>query len=181
MNKKRHEHSIGVEFTATCLAMKYDVRLINKARIAGILHDCGKCMKDKEALQYCYYNNIPVTAYEAENPFMLHGKTGAHLAEYKYGIKDLDILSAIRHHTVGKPNMTLLEKIIFTADYIEPGRDAAPNLSYLRTLSFADLDEAVYRIVVDTIAYLKEYNEPINEIIFEVHDFYKELYENRSK
>lgn len=181
MNKKRHEHSIGVEFTSTCLAMKYDATLMNKARIAGILHDCGKCMKDDEALQYCYDNNIPVNDYEAENPFMLHGKTGAHLAEHKYGIKDLDILSAIRYHTVGVPNMTLLEKIVFTADYIEPGRDQAPNLEYLRTLAFNDLDEAVYRIVVDTIQYLKDYNEPINEIIFDVHDFYKDLYENRCK
>lgn len=181
MSKKRHEHSIGVEFTATCLAMRYDPTLLNKARIAGILHDCAKCMEDKDVIELCKKHNIPVNEYEKEHPFMLHGKTGAHLAKVEYGIDDLDILSAITYHTVGRPNMTLLEKIIFTADYIEPGRDKAPNLEYLRNLAFIDLDEAVYRIVGDTIAYLKDYNEPINGVIFDVYDFYKDLYENRSK
>jgi len=179
MTKKRHEHSIGVEFTATCLAMRYDVNLINKARIAGILHDCAKCMDDKDVIELCKKHNIPVNKYENEHPFMLHGKTGAHLAKVEYGIEDIDILDAITYHTVGRPNMTLLEKIIFTADYIEPGRDQAPNLEYLRNLAFTDLDEAVYRIVTDTIQYLKDYNEPINEVIFDVYDFYKNLYESR--
>ena len=181
MTKKRHEHSIGVEFTATCLAMRYDVNLMNKARIAGILHDCAKCMDDKDVIELCDKHNIPVNKYEKEYPFMLHGKTGAHLAKEEYGINDIDILESIKYHTVGRPNMTLLEKIIFTADYIEPGRDKAPNLEYLRNLAFIDLDEAVYRIVEDTIKYLKESGEAINEVIYDVYDFYKNLYESRQK
>lgn len=181
MSKHRHEHTLGVELTAACLAMRYDASLINKARIAGILHDCAKSMKDDDVLSLCKKYNIPIDDYEKENPFMLHGKTGAHLAKSAYGIDDIDILSAINYHTVGRPDMTLLEKIIFTADYIEPGRNKAKNLDYLRKLAFTDLDEAVYRIVEGTLDYLKESEEPINETIYDVYDFYKELHDIKNK
>ena len=76
-------------------------------------------------------------------------------AEHKYDVTDPAILSAIRFHTTGKPDMSLLEKILYVADYIEPRRFKAPNLDKIRGLAFRDLDEAVYEIMSDTLEYLK--------------------------
>ncbi len=179
MSKHRHEHTIGVEMTAAALAMRYDEAVMNKARIAGILHDCAKSLDNKDAIKLCEKHNVYINDYEREHPFMLHGKTGAIIAKSEYGIKDIDILSAITYHTVGRPNMTLLEKIIFLADYIEPGRNKASNLEYYRRLSFTDIDEAVFRVVEGTLEYLKSSKEPINQVIYEVYDFYKDLHDRR--
>ncbi|MFQ9209852.1 MAG: bis(5'-nucleosyl)-tetraphosphatase (symmetrical) YqeK [Clostridium fessum] len=78
---------------------------------------------------------------------MIHAKLGAWMAEHKYGITDPEVLSAIACHTTGKPAMSLLDKILYVADYIEPRRDKAPNLPKLRRLAFEDLDEALYQIL----------------------------------
>ena len=76
----------------------------------------------------CSQNKIPVTEFEQTHPFLLHAKLGAYVAKAKYGVTDQEILSSITWHTTGKPDMTLLEKIVYIADYIEPKRDKAPNL-----------------------------------------------------
>lgn len=152
---KRYEHTLGVEYTAAALAMRYGCDL-RSARTAGLLHDCAKCLTDEKRLSVCRKNKIPMTALEKKNPFLLHGKVGAYLAEQKYGIKDADILNAIRNHTTGRQGMSLLEKIVFVADYIEPCRKHAPNLTEIRRLSFLDLDGAVLKILEDTLSYLRE-------------------------
>lgn len=152
---KRYEHTLGVEYTAAALAMRYGCDL-RSARTAGLLHDCAKCLTDEKRLSICRKGRIPVTALEKKNPFLLHGKAGAYLAEKKYGIKDTDILNAIRNHTTGRQGMSLLEKIVFVADYIEPCRKHAPNLTEIRRLSFLDLDRAVLKILEDTLSYLRE-------------------------
>ena len=139
---KRFEHTLGVEYTAAALAMRYGSD-IDSARAAGLLHDCAKCLSDEKRLSICRKNHIPVTEVERKNPFLLHAKAGAYLAREKYGIKDPDILNAIRSHTTGRKNMSLLEKIIFVADYIEPGRKHAPNLTDIRKLAFLDINRAM--------------------------------------
>ena len=80
----------------------------------------------------------------------------AYVAKAKYGVTDQEILSSITWHTTGKPDMTLLEKIVYIADYIEPKRDKAPNLTFVRKLAFQDLDECMYEILKDSLAYLEE-------------------------
>lgn len=154
-DKRRYEHTLGVCYTAAALAMRYGEPL-EKTQIAGLLHDCAKCLTDEKRLSICEKNGIAVSDIERRNPFLLHAKVGAYLAEKKYGVTDPDILNAVAYHTTGRENMSLLEKIIFVADYIEPGRKQAPNLQQIRQLSFLDLDKAMVRILEDTVQYLKE-------------------------
>lgn len=152
---KRFEHTIGVEYTAAALAMRYGCDL-NKARTAGLLHDCAKCLSNDKFLSICRKNKIPMTEVERKNPFLLHAKVGAYLAKEKFGIADPDILNAIRNHTTGREGMSLLEKIVYIADYIEPCRKQAPNLSEIRKLAFIDLDQTLLKILEDTLHYLKD-------------------------
>lgn len=164
VDEKRYNHTKGVEMTAACLAMKlgYDNGLagddssefIEKARVAGLLHDYAKNMNDDELLEICKKNKISVSEIEIESPYLLHGKVAAHYCKNKFDITDMDILNAISYHTTGRPNMSLLEKIIFVADYIEPGRNKQDNLDIIRHLAFTNIDRCIYVITDDTINYL---------------------------
>lgn len=151
---KRFEHTLGVEYTAAALAMCHGAS-VEDARLAGLLHDCAKCFSDEKRLYVCEKKNIPITEIEGRNPFLLHAKVGAFLAKEKYGVENRDVLNAILYHTTGREGMSLLEKIIFVADYIEPGRKQAPNLPEIRRLAFQDLDKALLWILEDTLKYLK--------------------------
>lgn len=174
LKKKRFRHSIGVQYTSICLAMRYGAS-IEKASYAGILHDCAKGMKDEKLLEICGKQDLPVTEAENKSPYLLHGRVGAWVSQEKYGIDDPEILGAITWHTTGKPAMTLLEKIVFTADYIEPGRDTAPNLDAIRQMAFIDLDKAIYMILRQTLDYLKEDDRPIDPSTEITYNYYKQL------
>ncbi len=163
LSGKRFQHTLGVAYTAAAMAMKYEVD-VKKALIAGLLHDCAKCMSDEKLLKLSEKENIEVTEVERRNPYLLHAKVGAMLAAKEYGIDDEEILDAITYHTTGRPGMTDLEKIVFVADYVEPGRDKAPNLAKVRKLAFEDLDETVRKILKDTLKYLEEEKESDFEI-----------------
>lgn len=166
---KRFAHTLGVEFTAAALAMKYQAD-VTDAQIAGLLHDCAKCLTDEKRVSICEKHQIPMTDIEHRNPFLLHAKVGEYLAREKYGITNPDILNAIRFHTTGRENMSLLERIVFVADYIEPGRRQAPNLAEIRQLAFTDLDAAMLKILEDTLSYLKATGgelDPMTEITYE--------------
>lgn len=172
-DSKRYEHTLGVEYTAAALAMRYNCD-IRDAQIAGLLHDCAKCLTDEKRLSICKRNKIPMTAVEKKNPFLLHAKVGAYLAHKKYGIKNQNILNAIRNHTTGRQNMSTLEKIVFVADYIEPGRTHAPGLSEMRKLAFVDLDKVFIRILEDTLDYLKDTGGDIDPMTEETWKYYNE-------
>lgn len=178
-DSKRFEHTLGVEYTAAALAMRYDCD-IKSARAAGLLHDCAKCLTDEKRLSICEKNGIPIQDMERRNPFLLHAKVGAYLAREKYGVEDADILNAIRSHTTGRQNMSLLEKIIFVADYIEPGRKSAPNLTEIRKLAFLDLDKAMLKILEDTLRYLKDSGGEIDPGTEETRDYYAMCAENQA-
>ncbi len=174
---KRFEHTLGVEYTAAALAMRYDTDIL-AARVAGLLHDCAKCIGDTKTLNICSRYEIPINEMEQRNPFLLHAKVGAFWAEHKYGVTDMDICNAIRNHTTGRENMSTLEKIIFVADYIEPGRKQAPNLSEIRNLAFTDLDSALCRILQDTLSYLKESDGEIDPQTEATLKFYEKRQED---
>lgn len=171
--EKRYEHTLGVAYTAAALAMCYNADVKN-AQLAGMLHDCAKCLSDEKRLSICKKYGIPMTDVEKRNPFLLHAKAGAYLAEKKYGIEDRDILNAIQYHTTGRPDMSLLEKIVFVADYIEPGRKQAPNLPEIRQLAFQDLDKAMVRILEDTVQYLEQGGGEIDPATEETLRYYSE-------
>lgn len=155
LDARRFEHTLGVEFTCAALAMRYGCDL-RQAELAGLLHDCAKRYDGPTLLRKCREREIPVTQAEEQDPALLHAKLGAWMAGEKYGIEDEEIKSAIRCHNTGKPGMSLLDKILYVADYIEPGRDRAKHLPELRKQAFLDLDEACLSVMEQTLEYLRE-------------------------
>lgn len=180
LDEDRFQHTMGVMYSAACLAMAhgYDIQ---DAQAAGLLHDCAKCIPNKKKIRLCEQHNIAITEFEKTHPFLIHAKLGAYIAEKKYNITDREILNAITWHTTGRPGMSMLEKIIYIADYIEPMRDKAPNLSRIRPLAFVDLDECMYEILRDTLDYLEENPKEIDETTREAFEYFDELHRNRQQ
>ena len=174
LDKNRYQHTLGVMYTASCLAMRYSGD-IQQAMLAGLLHDCAKCIPAERQIHLCEKNRIPMRDVELKNPHLLHAKLGALLAKSQYGIKDKTVLHAIEAHTTGMPNMGLLDKIIFVADYIEPHRDKAPDLAEVRKLAFDDINEAVLRILYDTIHYLDQRRGAVDPVTYDTDEFYRKL------
>lgn len=172
LSEDRFEHTLGVMYTAESLAMRYGVDM-TKAAVAGLLHDCAKCIPNSQKIRLCKKHNLEVTENEEKNPSLLHAKLGALLAQKAYGVNDPEILSAIRWHTTGKPDMTMLEMIVYMADYIEPNRDKAPNLREIRKLSFENLEEALYQILESTLSYLSDRPDSVDPMTQLSFDFYK--------
>lgn len=172
LDHKRYEHTLGVAYTSAALAMRFGED-IEKAELAGLLHDCAKCLDNDKKIHICKKNDIKISESEVKNPFLLHAKVGGHLARTKYNVDDEDIINAILFHTTGRPGMSLLEKIVYIADYIEPGRDHVSNLDEVRRLSFQDLDEALLQILEDTLVHLKESKKEIDPMTQRTYDFYK--------
>ncbi len=177
LTKERYHHTVGVAYTAMSMAMKYNPQPDNnefmiKAEIAGLLHDCAKCMDNDKKIRICNKNQISYSKIEAENPYLLHGKVGAYIARKEFDILDEDILNAITWHTTGRPDMSLLEKIIFVADYIEPSRRPIPELNLIRQLAFTDINQAVIKILENTLKYLNEKGNPIDDMTQKTYDSY---------
>ena len=140
LTEKRIAHVLGCENEAVSLANRWGEDP-ERAAVAGILHDITKKLSAEEQLKLCEKYGIINDAAEVANPKLLHAKTGAAFARELFGIED-DIYGAIRWHTTGKPDMTLLEKIIYLADFVEPTRDF-PGVEELRELCFEDIDAAM--------------------------------------
>ncbi len=171
LDARRYEHTLGVEYTAAALAMCYNSSIKN-AQLAGLLHDCAKCLSDEKRLSICEKHNISINEIERKNPALLHAKVGSFLAMEEYGVNDPDVICAILNHTTGRPGMSLLEKIIFVADYIEPGRNKNPGLNEIRQLAFADIDAAMIRILGDTLQYLEECGGDIDPMTQKTYQYY---------
>lgn len=171
MDDGRFQHTLGVMYTCAALAMRYEYD-IQKAQLAGLLHDCAKCIPNGKKLKLCEKHNIEITDIERRNPFLLHAKLGAFLAKHEYDVSDKEIISAILNHTTGKPDMSLLDKIVYVADYIEPRRNKATNLNEVRKLAFMDIDLALYRILSDTLSYLNKGDSEIDNMTMKAYEFY---------
>ena len=178
LDPMRYEHSLSVSFTCMNLAMRYGYD-IDKAELAGLMHDCGKRFTDEIILKKCISHKILVTDAEQKALPVLHAKYGAWLAENKYGIEDPEIISAIACHTTGKADMTVLEKIVYIADYIEPGRYKAKNLPEVRHLAFQNLDETMYQILHDTILYLNGSTNTMDPSTIQAFEYYQKLHNER--
>ena len=172
LSDDRFEHTIGVMYTAESLAMRYGVDM-TKAAVAGLLHDCAKCIPNAQKIKMCKKHDIEITEMEEKNPSLLHAKLGAYMAEAAYGVDDPEILSAIKWHTTGKPDMSMLDIIIYMADYIEPNRDKAPNLKQIRKLCFENIEEALYQVLEGTLEYLSDRPDMIDPMTKISYDFYK--------
>ncbi len=178
MDESRYEHTMGVMYTCAALAMRYEYDL-ERAMLAGLLHDCAKCMPNAKKLKMAEKNDLEISDLERRSPFLLHAKLGALLAHKKYDIDDEEVLSAIRWHTTGKPDMSLLDKIVYVADYIEPKREKAPNLPQIRRMAFEDLDRALLKILEDTLGYLGDSAENIDQMTKMTYDYYREQFREK--
>lgn len=174
LNYKRFVHTMAVAGTASSLAMCYGMN-IEKAELAGLLHDCAKCIDVRKMQKLCEKAGLEISPFEAGSGSLLHSKAGSVLAAEKYGCTDPDILNAIRYHTTGRPGMSLLEKIIFVADYIEPGRYTAKNLPEIRKMAFEDIDEALLKILYDTLVYLNSTGNTVDPMTQKTYDYYRQI------
>ena len=156
-NPKRVAHVQGCSETAALLAEKFGAD-VTDARRAGILHDITKALNSQEQLNLCANYGMILTQFQRENPKLLHAKTGAAAARRIFGENDA-VVSAIDYHTTGRANMTLLEKIIYIADYMEPNRDF-PGVDRLREAVWRDLDEGVLLGIDMTLEQLAQKNQP---------------------
>lgn len=179
LTKERYQHTIGVAYTAMSMAMRYNPDtsnndFIKKAEIAGMLHDCAKNMDNGKKIKICKKHSIPYSTFEENHPYLLHGRVGAYIAKSKFGVHDEDILKAIEWHTTGRPNnMSMLEKIIFIADYIEPLRKPIPELDAIRRLAFEDIDKAMEKILGNTLRFLEEKHYSIDNITVATYNSYR--------
>ena len=175
LNEERFIHSIGTADCARELALKFGLNA-EKAYVAGLLHDCAKCLENSELLNIINAN-LKVEACELINPKTYHAPVGAFIAKREFGVGDEEILSSIRWHTLGHLEMNNFDKIIFLADKIEPntrckeyrdkmlelldkkGLDAALLICYQETIK--SLVERNLKICVNTI---EIYNELLNKV-----------------
>lgn len=173
LDEDRYIHTLGVSYTACALAMRYEYS-ITDAQMAGLLHDCAKCIPKEKQVMLCEKHHINISDFEKRNPFLLHAKLGAFFAMRKYGVTNKEIIGSILCHTTGKPNMTLLEKIIYIADYIEPQRVKQPHLPELRKLAFLDIDQALFQILQDTLSYLQLVGGEIDPMTQKAFEYYRD-------
>lgn len=169
----RFDHTLGVAYTAASMAMVHGSD-VQKALIAGMLHDCAKCIDHDKQYEICVENGIKVSDVEKRNKGLLHAKVGSFLAKEKYNISDEEILDAIRYHTTGRPEMTLLDKIIFIADFIEPNRKELPEMDIIRREAFEDIDVCLKHILRNTLSYLEQSDKECDQMTQETYDYYME-------
>ena len=138
----RYTHSLGVVETAVKMAHFFGAD-VEKTEIAALLHDCAKQIPHNTQLQLCREYKIPLDEVKEKELGLLHAELGAYMAEHEFGVTDTEILDAIRYHTLGRENMSDMEKILYLADIIEPNRKEFEGLSELRELCFENLDRAL--------------------------------------
>jgi len=158
LTEHRYQHTIGVMETAIKLADKYGED-VQKAELAAIFHDYAKFRPKEEMMQIIVEQKMPTELLDY-NSELWHAPVGAYLAEKEAGITDHEVLDAIRYHTSGRVSMTMLDKIIYLADYIEPGRHF-PGVDEVRGMADADLDKALIQSMKNTIQFLMKKNQPV--------------------
>ena len=151
----RYKHSLGVSKVAVDLAGKYGISK-EKAVLAGLLHDAGKGYSKKGMIKYILKHRLKIDNRKEVIRYgvsLAHGDISAHIAKVKFGITDPEILNAISSHTLGRPNMSRLSKIIYLADASAPDR-RHPYVKTLRKKILRDLDSALLLSMGNKIAYV---------------------------
>lgn len=170
LKHKRIPHVLGTEQEAIRLAERYGAD-VDKARVGALLHDCTKRLDMDAQLALCRHYGIELDELEQKALKLLHAKTGAAIARDVFGV-DEEIYSAILWHTTGHANMTLLEKILYLADYIEPSRDF-PGVDKLRAVCYKDLDAGLLMGLEMTIGEMNAMGNPVHHATIEARDALK--------
>lgn len=158
LTEHRYTHTIGVMETAIALAEKYGANP-KKAELAAIFHDYAKFRPKEEMKQIIIEQGMPAELLDF-NSELWHAPVGAYLVENEAGITDQEILAAIKYHTSGRVGMTLLEKVIYLADYIEPGRHF-PGVEEVREIAKVSLNKALIKSIQNTILFLMKKDQPV--------------------
>ncbi|HHV15770.1 MAG TPA: HD domain-containing protein [Gelria sp.] len=174
LSNRRLQHSLQVAVEARELAVNFGVSP-QKAYLTGILHDYAKGMPASELLNIATVNNLLEHEVDRLVPDLLHAPVGAFLLKTELGIDDEEILQAVKCHTLGSLHMSALDKIIYLADMIEPGRDF-PGLERLKCLAWRNLDEGMLFGLESTIKYCLDQQRIIHPLTIEVRNhFLKEV------
>ena len=169
LDNKRFLHSLGVAETAQELAIKNEVDP-ELAYLSGILHDYGKNISCENLIKIAENNKLITDEIEKKNPFLLHGPVGAYLLEKELGIKNREVLEAVRYHTTGKPNLGKLGLIIYIADLIEPNRRLT-GIETIRKLAYQDLYKGVLTGINYTLVHVIEQNQPIHSLSIDARNW----------
>ncbi len=169
-DKKRLKHIIGVKETAIKLAKQFDVDE-SKLTLAAYLHDItkGKPLYYHKKMIETHFSKDIIEAYSAP---LYHAFSAAAYAKVHYGIEDEDILNAIKHHTVGRPGMPSIEKILFISDYVEPNRPYKI-CHQVRDIAFKDVDLAIYQATDHSINLFAKQKHVIPKIAYATRDYYQ--------
>ncbi len=170
LSPNRWQHSLQVAETAVQMAGQYELTL-EQVYLTALLHDYAKGLSGQELLQLAEENNLIEDEVDREVPDLLHAPVGAFLVKRDLGIEDEEVLTAISRHTLGSTKMSELDKIIYLADMIEPGRDFA-GLERLKCLSFRDLDEAMLFGLESTIKYCLDRGRILHPRTIEARNYF---------
>ena len=174
LSVKRYIHTMGVAEEAVRLAEIYGTKAEQqKARVAGLLHDCAKDYPVEMRLRFCKEYKVPLDEIMEKQTDLIHPFLGAEVAKREYLVDDEEILNAIRYHTTGRAAMTFLEKIIFIADYIEPNREKFHGLEEARRLAYLDLDMAMKCILEQTIDFVEKRGRLLHPLSLEALKYYQ--------
>jgi len=170
LDPERFEHSLRVEKTAVVLAQKHQVSQ-KAARLAALLHDCARKFSRKGLLTQARKLKLDIDPIQKFEPKLLHAELSALFAKRDFGIKSKAILNAIRRHTLGVPNMTKLDKIVYLADHLEEERDFS-GVDKIRALAMKNLNLAILESTSNMIKYLIENNLPIHPGTIKTRNYY---------
>ena len=159
LDHQRFEHTLGVEKTAREMARVFGVDE-EQAALAGLLHDCAKCMPLEKMIKAARDEKIDPVMKESKA--LMHAVAGRCVAQDVYHVGDEAVLDAIRWHTTGRADMTALDKIIYLADMIEPNRKPYPGLEPLRELCMKDLDEAMHTALQMSLRHVEEQGKTLH-------------------
>ncbi|MFT8322372.1 MAG: bis(5'-nucleosyl)-tetraphosphatase (symmetrical) YqeK [Bacillus sp. (in: firmicutes)] len=167
LTEQRYLHTVGVMDTAIKLAEKTGEN-VEKAELAAIFHDYAK-FRPKEEMQQIIMEQKMDPQLLTFHPELWHAPVGAYLVEKEAGIKDKQVLDAIKYHTSGRPGISMLEKIVYLADYIEPGRKF-PGVEEVRELTAANFEKGFITSVKNTMNFLITNNRPVFPLTFQMYN-----------
>lgn len=177
LNRKRFAHTLCVAHTARQLARAHGLD-VRRAEIAGLLHDCAKCLPLEEMRAITRAHSLTGDESLMESGALLHSLTGAYLAAAEYGVEDPDVLRAIACHTTGKPEMTRLDMAVYLADKIEPTREEYPLLNKVRLMAQLSLEKAMLLSIEGTSKYVKKGGKALHPATLETIAWLHTLPEN---
>lgn len=170
LTPERYRHSVAVQKRAVYLAGRYGADWY-KAAVAGLLHDICHDMDYPEQLNYLHCCGILLDVLALENPPTWHAVAGARYIQDTLGIRDQDVVDAVRYHTTGRAEMTLLDKVVYIADLTSEDR-TFPDIDKVRALSERSLDEAVRYSLCYTVEQLIHRGKPLIRDAWEAYNYY---------